>query len=61
MIEMYKKFGELGGKYITIGSDAHNSYNTGSNFKSAVEIAGLCNLKVVYFKNRKKEYDKNLL
>ncbi|MEY8762224.1 MULTISPECIES: histidinol phosphate phosphatase [Clostridium] len=61
MIEMYKKFGELGGKYITIGSDAHNSYNIGSNFKSAVEIAGLCNLKVVYFKNRKKEYDKNLL
>ncbi|KAA8668694.1 histidinol phosphate phosphatase [Clostridium sp. HV4-5-A1G] len=60
MIDIYRRFEELGGKYITIGSDAHDPSAIGINFKDAVEIAELCNLKIVYFKNRSKEYDKNL-
>ena len=52
-------FNELGGKCITVGSDAHDPSAIGANFKTAGEIAQLCNLKVVYFKNRKKEYDKD--
>ncbi len=60
MLEIYKRFSELGGKYITVGSDAHNVESMGSNFKEAVEIAGRCNLKIVYFKNRKEEYDKDI-
>ncbi|OAA83384.1 histidinol phosphate phosphatase [Clostridium ljungdahlii] len=60
MLEIYKRFNELGGKYITVGSDAHNLESMGSNFREAVEIARRCNLKIVYFKNRKEEYDKEV-
>lgn len=58
IIDIYKRFSELGGKYITVGSDAHNIEAIGGNFKAAGEIAQLCNLKIVYFKNRLMEYDK---
>lgn len=58
LINIYKRFRELGGKNITIGSDAHNTSALGSNFNAAKEIAELCNLKIVYFKERKKEYEK---
>ena len=58
MIDIYKRFSELGGKYVTVGSDAHNVEAIGSNFKVAWEISELCNLKIVYFKNRLMEYDK---
>lgn len=59
MIDVYKRFGELGGKYITVGSDAHDPSAIGANFKCAEEVARICNLKIVYFKDRVKEYDKN--
>ncbi|MHC6179508.1 histidinol phosphate phosphatase [Clostridium sp. JNZ X4-2] len=59
ILDIYKRFNELGGKCITVGSDAHDPSAIGANFKTAGEIAQLCNLKVVYFKNRKKEYDKD--
>ncbi|AYD40118.1 histidinol phosphate phosphatase [Clostridium fermenticellae] len=58
MIPIYKRFRELGGRYITIGSDAHNVDAIGMNFKVGLEIADMCNLKIVYFKNRKREYEK---
>ncbi len=59
IIPIYKRFRELGGKDITVGSDAHNPLAIGNNFEVAKEIAQLCDLKIVYFKNRKKEYEKN--
>lgn len=59
MIDIYKRFNELGGKYITIGSDAHEIKSIGSNFMEAKEISQLCNLKIVYFKNRLMEYDED--
>ncbi|MFL0196479.1 histidinol phosphate phosphatase [Clostridium sp. WILCCON 0269] len=58
MIEIYKRFNELGGKYITVGSDAHQVEAIGNNFMAAKEMAQLCNLKIVYFKNRVMEYDR---
>lgn len=58
LIDIYKRFRELGGKNITIGSDAHNTSSLGSNFNVAKEISELCDLKIVYFKERKKEYEK---
>lgn len=58
IISIYKRFRELGGKYVTVGSDAHNTTAIGSNFNVAKEIVDLCDLKVVYFKERKKEYEK---
>jgi histidinol phosphate phosphatase HisJ family len=58
LINIYKRFRELGGKHITVGSDAHNTTAIGSDFHVAKEIVDLCDLKVVYFKDRKKEYEK---
>lgn len=55
---LYKKFKELGGEYVTIGSDAHMKGNIGSNFLKGFKLAEECKLKPVYFKNRKKEYMK---
>lgn len=54
--KIYKRFKELGGKIITIGSDSHTSQSIGKNFDLATELAELCGLKPVYFKNRKPEY-----
>ncbi|WMJ82442.1 histidinol phosphate phosphatase [Clostridium sp. MB40-C1] len=57
LIKIYNRFKELGGKYITIGSDAHNVESIGKNFKTALEMVEYCQLKPVYFKNRQIQYD----
>jgi histidinol-phosphatase (PHP family) len=49
-----KRFKELGGEYITIGSDAHKTDAVGSNFDDAVKIAYECKFKyITLYKNRK--------
>lgn len=53
LLEIYKKYSEAGGKYVTIGSDAHNLENLGANFGKALKIARLAKLTPIYFKNRK--------
>lgn len=53
---IYKRYKELGGKYITIGSDAHTIEAVGNNFVSAKQLAENCELKIVYFKERKMQY-----
>jgi histidinol-phosphatase (PHP family) len=53
---IYKRYGELGGKWITIGSDAHVSGDVGKHFQIALELAQFCNLKPVYYKTRKMQY-----
>ena len=53
MLQIYKKFKELGGEYVTIGSDAHTPYDIGQNFQIGKEIAEACSLKIVHFKERK--------
>lgn len=55
-IEILKRFKELGGKYITIGSDAHKAEDIAINFKRADELTQICNLKSVYYKERKLSY-----
>lgn len=50
IISLYK---DLGGKYLTIGSDAHTPNAISRNFKTALEILENLNLKGVYFKERK--------
>jgi histidinol-phosphatase (PHP family) len=47
------RYEELGGKYITLGSDAHDAITIGANFKTAFEAIEKSDLKVVYFKERK--------
>jgi len=56
LIPIYKRYKDMGGSLVTIGSDAHYGKNIGINMKEAFSIAEECNLKPVYYKNRKPEY-----
>ncbi|HEY8888777.1 MAG TPA: histidinol phosphate phosphatase [Clostridium sp.] len=56
LINIYKAYNQMGGKYVTIGSDAHSAQNIGNYFTEAIKICEICNLKPVYFKKRKMEY-----
>lgn len=57
MLDVLKRFKEIGGKYVTIGSDAHNIASIGSNFDIANALATEADLKIIYFKNRKIQLD----
>lgn len=52
---IYQRFYELGGQMVTIGSDAHRQQDIGNRMDVAYDLAQACNLKVVYFKQRKPE------
>ena len=52
LARVYQRFYELGGKYVTLGSDAHYGKDIGRSFDSALNIAKEANLTPVYFKNR---------
>lgn len=54
--EIYKRYKVLGGKYVTIGSDAHSSDLIGNNFLSAEVMLRDLDLKPCHFKNRKIVY-----
>ena len=41
-IDILKRYRELGGEIITIGSDAHNPEKIASDFKAAEEILTAC-------------------
>lgn len=56
LIDVYSAYRQIGGKYVTIGSDAHHAEDIGNNFRVANRICQICDLKPVYFKNRKMEY-----
>ena len=56
LIKVYKAYKQIGGKYVTIGSDAHKTEDIGANFILAKNICDICSLKPVYFKNRKMEF-----
>jgi histidinol-phosphatase (PHP family) len=56
LINIYKAYKQIGGGYVTIGSDAHNAADIGKNFALANTICQECNLKAVYFRNRKMEF-----
>lgn len=58
LLDIYKRYKELGGQYVTIGSDSHNTRAVGFGLDLAVEIAERARLKPVYFRNRKMEYMK---
>ncbi len=58
LIDIYKRYRELGGKYVTIGSDAHIPSSIGLNFKQALQICEYVGLAPIYYKERKAEYIK---
>ena len=53
LVPIYKRYHELGGRYVTLGSDAHTEDAIGSNFAAAGELAEACGLKIVTFCQRK--------
>ena len=58
IMEIYKLYHDLGGRYVTIGSDSHIKENIGKNFDVAFNIIEALNLKAVYYNKRKIEYMK---
>ncbi len=53
LLAIYKRYQELGGKYCTLGSDAHYVEHIGRRLDVAMQMARECNLTPVYFKERK--------
>lgn len=58
LLKLYERYAELGGKYVTIGSDAHKPENIGFAFKKAYDILDSLNLQAVYFVNRQMQLSK---
>ena len=54
LCKIYKRYKELGGCYVTIGSDAHVADQLGYKFDLAVDILNEIGLVPVYFKNRRR-------
>lgn len=55
LIPVYKKYRALGGRYVTIGSDAHKVSAVGNYFKRALEFVRELDLTPVTFCERKLE------
>lgn len=53
LLPTYRRYYELGGRMVTIGSDAHRSEGIGGYFTMAADFADACKLTPVYFENRK--------
>ena len=55
-INIIKRFKELGGKYVTIGSDAHSVSKLGYGIEKGIEIAKTCGFDYfTVFENRQPE------
>lgn len=52
LLPLYKRYHELGGRYCTLGSDAHYAEHIGRRLDKALDFAKECGLQPVYFKKR---------
>lgn len=52
LVPIYKRYKELGGRYCTLGSDAHYLEHIGRRMEQALVIAKEVELQPVYFKER---------
>ena len=50
---VYRRYRELGGRAVTIGSDAHVPNAVGNHYARAQELARAFDLQVVTFRERK--------
>lgn len=48
------RFRELGGRYVTLGSDAHYTEHVGRRLEAAAALAAECDLTIVYFRERQR-------
>lgn len=55
-IDLIKRFKELGGKYVTLGSDSHNRENVGRGIEKGIEQAKICGFEhfTIYEKRQPK-------
>lgn len=53
LLPLYQRYHELGGRWCTLGSDAHYAEHVGRRLDAALKIAAQCQLAPVYFKQRK--------
>ena len=51
---IYRRFAELGGRDVTIGSDAHRAETVGAHLRLAAQMAEAYGLKIVTFRERKR-------
>lgn len=58
LMKIYTRYAELGGKYVTLGSDAHSQAAIGNHFDEAINIVRKIGLIPVYFKERKMHRDR---
>ena len=57
LLSVIKGYINRGGKYVTIGGDAHRPSNVGVKYHLGRELADKANAQVVYFKNRERILD----
>jgi histidinol-phosphatase (PHP family) len=55
LIPIYHRFHELGGKYVTLGSDAHQPEAVARHLADAWELAQTCNLQAIYYEDRQRK------
>ena len=53
LMPVYARYHELGGRYVTLGSDAHTASAIGANFGAAEELAAMADLAIVTFVERR--------
>lgn len=58
LLKLYKRFKELGGEFVTLGSDAHYTEHIGRAIGVAADMADQCGLHIVHFVQRKMIVDK---
>ncbi|MBP3722402.1 MAG: histidinol-phosphatase HisJ family protein [Selenomonadaceae bacterium] len=58
LLPIYKRYRELGGRYATIGSDAHNVENIGKNYDIAENLLEAAKLTAVTFYEGRMEISK---
>ena len=56
LMPIYARYDELGGRYVTLGSDAHTADAIGANFAAAEDMAAALGLRIVTFAGRKMEF-----
>ena len=55
LLPIYQKFHDLGGKYVTLGSDAHRPTAVASHLQDAWKLAQRCGLQAVYYEERQRK------
>lgn len=53
LVPIYKRYREMGGRYVTLGSDAHEAEAIGAHFSEAREFTEMLGLRIATFEERR--------